>query len=152
MLSPTRAPAKLRKIAAPISPSVRTCTRAVDSGDAIALAVTSGISQWRLQPASLANASSLSSKGDSAAPDSLRPTFECRLLASCALADVTMPVIPRLPSSPMITLRWLALKLSSLAHAPKLTCSGPASSGFGRLASPEPSPDHQLMVSRQNEE
>ena len=36
MLSPTRAPAKLRTIAAPISPSVSTCTRAVVSGDAIA--------------------------------------------------------------------------------------------------------------------
>ena len=63
-----------------------------------------------------------------------------------------MPVMPPLPSSPMITLRWLALKLSSRAQAPKLTWSGPASSGFGSQASPAPSPDHQLMVRRQNAE
>ena len=145
MLSPTRAPAKLRTMAAPISPSVSTCTRAVDLGRCARRArqlpgLPSRVSSRRRGPV----ASSLSSNGDSAAPDSLSATLECRLLASCGLAEVTMPVIPPLPSSPMITLRWSALKLSSRAQAPKGTRSGPASSGFGRLASPEPSPDHQL--------
>ena len=63
-----------------------------------------------------------------------------------------MPVMPPRPSSPMITLRWSALKLSSRAHAPKDTWSGPASSGFGSHGSPVPSPDHHFVVMRQNAE
>ena len=53
MLSPTRAPAKLRTIAAPISLSVSTCTRAVFSGDDRGWrpAVRRGV-QPPLQPAS----------------------------------------------------------------------------------------------------
>ena len=63
-----------------------------------------------------------------------------------------MPVMPPRPSSASSTLRWSALKFSSRAQAPKLTWSGPASSGLGSQVSPPPSPDHHFIVSRQKAE